>query len=112
MGLIHRLDLDKVTFGELYRFVDHARAAGIPDDQQITVEAEDEVGNPMDTHVLVADLGDVDEITRPVLIDSRDASLYADAVGNVLTQSNDRSDDEALSRLHNELLGLPPDYQG
>lgn len=112
MGLIHRLDLDKVTFGDLYRFVDHARAAGLRDEDHVTVETHDPLGNPEDTHVLVADLGDVDEVTRPVLIDSRDASLYADAVGNVLTQSNDKQDNEALERLHNELLALPPDYRG
>lgn len=43
MGLIYKLDLDNVTFGDLYRFVDHARSAGIPDNQVVTVEAEDAI---------------------------------------------------------------------
>ena len=50
MGLIHKLDLDKVTFGDLYRFVNHARSAGIPDDQVVTVETQDAIGTPTDTH--------------------------------------------------------------
>lgn len=68
MGLRISFDLDdSLTFGDLYRFVDHARAAGLDDDQRVTVERTDNIGNPVDVHTLAADLGDVEELSRPAL---------------------------------------------
>ncbi len=105
MGLIHRLELDKLTFGDLYRFVDHARAAGIADDHHVTVETHDQFGNLMDTHTLVADLGNVDNVSRPVLIDRADARAYADALGKVLT--HEEIDSETLNHLADDLAEIP-----
>jgi hypothetical protein len=107
MSLINRLDLEKATFGDLYRFVDHARAAGIPEDQHVTVETTDTIGNPADHHVLVADLGDVEQLTRPVLIDRDAARDYFEALMNVLAQRDDKTDREVLDRLANDLVEIP-----
>jgi hypothetical protein len=107
MPLIFKLDLSNLTFGDLYRFADHARSAGIPDDVQVTVEDTDALGNDVGAHALVAELGDVDQLSRPVLIDSRTAYLYAEALGNVLAQREDSGDRDFLDRLHTDLLGLP-----
>ena len=65
------VDLDAVKFGDLYRFVDHARSAGIPADAPITVETQDGIGNDVGAHTLSVDLGDVDELSRPTMIDGR-----------------------------------------
>ena len=56
--------------------------------------------------MLVAELGDVDQLPLPVLIDSRTAYLYADAVGNVLAQCDGSGGCNFLDRLHTDLLGL------
>ncbi|PRX48692.1 hypothetical protein B0I33_104510 [Prauserella shujinwangii] len=112
MGLMHRLDLDKVTFGDLYRFADHARAAGISPDDYVTVETTDPIGNPIDHHTLVADLGGVDEVSRPIVIDRTRAALYAQALGELLTGEADETDRDFLNDLASELLELPLAYKG
>ncbi len=58
-------DLDGLTFGDLYRFADLARGAGLDEDELVGVETTDEVGNELGTHTLVADLGDADGLVRP-----------------------------------------------
>jgi len=57
MPLMLRLDLDGVTFRDLYRFADLARGAGLDEDKLVGVETTDEVGQELGTHALIADLG-------------------------------------------------------
>lgn len=105
MPLIQKLDLDELTFGALYRFADLARSAGLQDDDPVTVETTDALGNELSTHTLVADLGDVDELTRPVLIDGGDAPIFAASLARELAQDSDESDREPLQRLLAALHG-------
>jgi hypothetical protein len=106
MTLYCRLDLDGATFGGLYRFVDHARSAGVPADQPLTVEAHDALGNQLDTHTLVAELGEVDELSRPVMIDPSNARRYLDALHQLLTQQSDREDGKIVGELADLLAGI------
>jgi hypothetical protein len=45
----------------------------------------------------VADLGNVDQLTRPVLIDRADAPVYVEALSNMLFQKDDKEDHDILS---------------
>jgi hypothetical protein len=110
MGLTLRIDLDidKLTYGDLYRFADQARAAGVPEDRQV----EQDWSDNQEVIALTADLGDVDSVVRPVLVDGLDAPIYAAAVLWATTQGRDGApNDEALGRLHNLLVGLPADWR-
>lgn len=105
MPLIQELDLDGLTFGALYRFADLARSAGLAEDARVTVKTTDELGNELGAHTLVADLGDVDDLTRPVLVDGRDAPVFAASLARELAQDSDESDREPLRRLLAALHG-------
>lgn len=99
--LILKLDLlENPTFGDLYRFADLARSAGIPADRPLEIETDDNVGNEIGPHMISADLGNLDEISRPILIDGRDARDFAEAVSYLHTQGHvGEQNDEAVSRL-------------
>lgn len=105
MPLIQKLDLDGLTFGALYRFADLARSAGVGETDLVTVVRTDELGNDLGAHTLVADLGDVDDLTRPVLVDGRDAPIFATSLARELAQDSDSSDREPLERLLASLRG-------
>ena len=45
------LTLDGVTYGELYEFVDAARAAGVPDDERVRCIGSDEKGDRFELEV-------------------------------------------------------------
>lgn len=108
MSLTHKLDFGNATFGDLYRFVDHARAVGIPDDRPLSVETTDALGNPLETHALVADLGNIDAVSRPVLIDLGDARLYAEVVARLhLQEHSQESDRERIDHLLDDLHEMP-----
>lgn len=109
MGLIQRLDLDGLTCGDLYRFADLARAAGLGEDGLVTVETSDALGNELGAHTLVLDLGDVDGLVRPVLVDGRDAPVFAASLARELAQESDASDREPLRRLLAALHDEPYD---
>ena len=55
----------------------------------------------------MADLGNVNQLTRPVLIDRADARVYVEALSNMLLQKDDKEDHEILNRLANDLAELP-----
>ncbi len=93
-----------MTFGELYRFVDHARSAGVTADAEVTVERTDDLGNDLGAHALSADLGDIDELTRPALIDRANLDRYVSALSRELTQDSDKADREVLRQLLEDLL--------
>jgi len=112
MPLLHRLSLDGLTFGDLYRFVDHARQAGIDEDQTVTVESTDNLGNELGAHTLVADLGDIDELSRPVLIDAGDARVYAESLSREINQESDQYDRPPLRRLLADLRNEPYPLMG
>lgn len=107
MGLTSWLDLAKVTIGDLCRLADHARSAGVDEDQHLTVETTDATGNPLAAPVLVADLGDADELTRPVQIERDDAQNYFTALTNQLLGRADKTDRETLYRLADDLAEVP-----
>ncbi len=73
MPLMLRLDLDGLTFGDLYRFADLARGAGLDEDHLVGVETADEDGQDVEGRALVAVVGDTDGPVRPVMVDGRDA---------------------------------------
>lgn len=112
MGLTQSVALENLTFGQLYRFVDHARTSGISDDELVAVDSEDNLGNEVGAHTLTVDLGDVDQLARPVLIDGVEAREYAQALYNDLQQNSDKSDREILGRLLDDLWGLPQSTPG
>ena len=108
MALTLNLDLHELTYGALYRFADQARAAGVPDDQKVEQITEDNVGNDLGPFgSLTLDLGEVDSLVRPVLIDGVDAQHYAEVLGKMLAQETLPPDESGLDELHNLLLGLP-----
>lgn len=109
MPLMLRLDLDGLTFGDLYRFADLARGAGLDEDELVGVERTDAVGNMADNPTLVADLGDTDGLVRPVMVDGRDARGLAVSLARELAQESDESDREPLRRLLAALRGEPCD---
>lgn len=75
----------------------------------MTVETTDAVGNELDPHALVADLGDVDDLARPVLVDARDAPIFAASLARELAQDSGASDREPLRRLLAALHGTSYD---
>lgn len=105
VSLQQRLEFNDATYGDLYRFADHARSAGISEDTLLTVETHDELGNPLDSHMLVSDLGTVDRLSRPVLVDERDAAHYAQALERTMIRESTKDDDEVLGELANLLRG-------
>lgn len=105
MGLRISIDLDdSVTFGDLYRFVDHARAAGLGETDRVTIERDDAVGNPLDVHALAADLGDVDQLMRPTFwLTPREVDRFTVALEREMRQESDTEDVEVLRDLLREL---------
>lgn len=101
------VDLDGVKFGDLYRFVDHARSAGIPTGAPVTVETMDGIGNEVGAHTLSVELGDVDELSRPVMIDGRDLHRYTTALSRELAQESTKDDRDVLVELLDHLYGGP-----
>jgi hypothetical protein len=107
MAISLSLDLSNATFGDLYRFTDLARAGGMPDGTALQVDIFDNVGNRTEYPTLIADLGDVDSLVRPILLDGLDVQLYADALTRILSQEEGKADREILSKLLNDLYSLP-----
>ena len=103
MGVRISVDLDGLTFDQLYRFVDHARSAGVGGDDNVTVDRTDELGNDLGAHTFSANLGDVDEPTRPLLIDRVNLDRYVDALSRELSQESDKADLEVLRQLLEDL---------
>lgn len=75
----------------------------------MTVETTEALGNELTSHALVADLGNVDGLTRPVLVDGQDAPGFAASLARELAQESDGSDREPLRRLLAALLREPYD---
>jgi len=103
MPLTHTVNLDGLTYGDLYKLADFARAAGIPESGEVLIET-DEHGYPS---TLSAELGDVEELSRCILIDRPSARDYAQALYNVLQRQEDKADTESLERLLHDLWELP-----
>lgn len=102
------VDLDGLKFGDLYRFIDHARSAGIPADAPVSVESEDSIGNDVGAHTLSVELGDVDELSRPAMIDGREINRYATALSRELAQESTKEDRDVLLELLDDLYGAGP----
>ncbi len=85
------IDLDGLTFGELYNFADLARNAHVDPADKVIVETEDGIGNDVGAHTLAADLG-LAAIEPPVLLRRADASRYVDALARELAQESDKAD--------------------
>lgn len=83
------LDVSTATYEDLYRFVDHARAAFVPGERRVTLD-------PTSGPVITANLGEVDHLSRPVLLDRRDLDRYTNALERELAQESDRNDTEVL----------------
>jgi len=96
------IDLDDLTFGELYSFVDLARNARVGPDEKVTVEAEDNIGNDIGPHALSTDLGSA-VVESPVLLGRTDATRYVDALARELAQESDQADTEVLRQLLDDL---------
>lgn len=96
------IDLDGLTFGELYNFVDLARSAHIGSEEAVTVETEDGIGNDIGAHTLAADLGSA-VMEPPVLLRRVDAVRYVEALSRELTQESDKADGEVLRQLLDDL---------
>lgn len=103
MGVRIFVELDGLTFGDLYRFVDHARSAGLHDDMPVTVETTDGIGNEVGAHTLVAELGAIIDLTRPAMIDRSDVHRYAEALQREISQESDLADVEVLKELLRDL---------
>ena len=73
----------------------------------MTVETTDNLGNEVGAHTLTAELGDVDELVRPVMIDGVEARIYAESLSRLLRREDDKSDLSALDRLLDDLYGVP-----
>jgi len=106
VALVLRLDLNDLTFNDLYRFTDLARAAGIPGGQK--VEQEHYNGDESLPVEFVADLGDVDNLIRPVLVDGADAARYGVMLSRMLAQQSWPADESEMSTLVDVLLGNEP----
>jgi len=104
-----RLDLDGLTFGDLYRFADPDRGAGLDEDQLAGVETADEDSQDVEVRALLADLGDADGLVRPVMVDGRDAPGFAVSLARELAQDSDPSEREPLRRLLAALRREPYD---
>lgn len=116
MGVNLRLtvELDGLTFSDLYRLADMARAAGIPADQKVDLDGSFGDGNTSDfPHSIVVDLVDAAVLPRVVTLLGPDAALYADILADVLYGDGDvralasSEDGKALQRLVSALRGHP-----
>jgi hypothetical protein len=103
MGIRIFVELDGLTFGDLYRFVDHARSAGLQDDMPVSVETTDGIGNEVGAHTLAGELGAVNDLTRPAMIDRSDVHRYAEALRKEISQESDLADAEVLKELLRDL---------
>lgn len=103
MGIRIFVELDGLTFGDLYRFVDHARSAGLLEEMPVTVESTDAIGNDLGAHTLAADLGVVDALSRPAMIDRSDVRRYAVALQKEISQESDLADVAVLKELLQDL---------
>lgn len=96
------IDLDDLTFGELYSFVDLARSARIGPEEKVTVETEDNIGNDIGAHTLSAELGSA-VVESPVLLRRTDTGRYIEALARELAQESDQADIDALRHLLDDL---------
>lgn len=96
------IDLDGLTFGDLYNFVDLARSARIAPEEAVTVETEDGIGNDVGAHTLAAELGTT--VTEPpIQLRRSDVARYADALSRELSQESDGADLGVLRQLLDDL---------
>lgn len=96
------IDLDDLTFGELYNFVDLARNANVGPEEHVIVETEDNIGNEVGAHTLAADLGAA-PVDPPVILQRNDVIRYVDALSRELAQESDKGDLEVLNHLLDDL---------
>jgi hypothetical protein len=96
------MDIDHVTFGDLYNFADAARAADVPEDRAV-----EQVTNPLDDTILESFRVELPDLNRRVVTIGHDDRLeFAAAVGRVLaTEGDARAVLDELERLRDVLLG-------
>jgi hypothetical protein len=100
LHLILELAYD-MRIGELYAFVDQARAAGVPDGAALEVESEDHRVPPPDLKIAVSPQPG----PGPVLIPDTEAAEYALALGRMLAQESTPQEEQTLQGLLGRLDG-------
>lgn len=93
------INIDGLTFGELYRFVDLARSSGLDAETAVIVESTDRLGNEIGPHSLSAELGGGFLSEAPVLIPRNRIDAYVNSLGRELAQEGDATDRSILREL-------------
>lgn len=99
------IDLEGLTFGRLYRFVDLARSSGVDGDTAVTIESTDGLGNDIGAHALSGELGEGLLNESPVLVERDRVDAYVKSLSRELRQESDATDRPILKHLLDTLEG-------